>query len=438
MTEQANKSAPIDKSTRLMLGILLVVYIFNFLDRQIVNILAEPIRRDLNISDTQIGLLTGIAFALFYTVLGLPIARYADRPGTDRAKLIAGALAIWSGMTALCGLAQNFGQLLLARVGVGVGEAGCTPAAHSLIADSVPPERRASALAFYALGIPIGSLLGMLIGGILADTIGWRKAFLFVGTPGLLLAIVVMLLLRDPRRKRVLDARKPVVPVLGMGAAIKSLLLSRTYVLLLAAGSAASFLSYGKGTWTTIFFQRTHGLSASEVGFWFGIGGGIAGIAGTILGGWLADRFGRTDRRHVMTAPAIGMAIAAPMAYAAYFMTDWRLALLLLLLPTLLNSLYYGPTYSSAQGLVPLQARAMASAALLFCQNLIGLGLGPLFFGMLSDWFKPMAGEESVRWVLYGAAWLGLIPAFFFWRCSLRLNADLDRHGVNPEAEVFD
>ena len=438
MSGPANKSAPIDKSTRLMLGILLVVYIFNFLDRQIVNILAEPIRRDLNISDTQIGLLTGIAFALFYTVLGLPIARYADRPGTDRAKLIAGALAIWSGMTALCGLAQNFGQLLLARVGVGVGEAGCTPAAHSLIADSVPPERRASALAFYALGIPIGSLLGMLIGGILADTIGWRKAFLFVGTPGLLLAIVVMLLLRDPRRKRVLDARKPVVPVLGMGAAIKSLLLSRTYVLLLAAGSAASFLSYGKGTWTTIFFQRTHGLSASEVGFWFGIGGGIAGIAGTILGGWLADRFGRTDRRHVMTAPAIGMAIAAPMAYAAYFMTDWRLALLLLLLPTLLNSLYYGPTYSSAQGLVPLQARAMASAALLFCQNLIGLGLGPLFFGMLSDWFKPMAGEESVRWVLYGAAWLGLIPAFFFWRCSLRLNDDLDRHERSPEAQVFD
>lgn len=438
MSEPAGKSGPIDQSTRLMLGILLVVYIFNFLDRQIVNILAEPIRRDLHLSDTQIGLMTGIAFALFYTVLGLPIARYADRPGTDRAKLIAGALAIWSGMTAVCGLAQNFGQLLLARIGVGVGEAGCTPAAHSLIADSVPPERRASALAFYALGIPIGSLLGMVIGGILADTIGWRKAFLFVGTPGLLLAVMVILFLRDPRHKQVLNARKPAVPVLGMGVAIKSLLLSRTYVLLLAAGSAASFLSYGKSTWTTIFFQRTHGLSASEVGSWFGIGGGIAGIAGTILGGWLADRYGKIDRRHVMTAPAIGMAIAAPMAYAAYFMTDWRLALGLLLLPTLLNSLYYGPTYSSAQGLVPLQARAMASAALLFCQNLIGLGLGPLFFGMLSDWFKPMAGEESVRWVLYGAAWLGLIPAFFFWRCSLRLNADLDRHVAHPDAGTFD
>jgi MFS transporter, Spinster family, sphingosine-1-phosphate transporter len=416
------------RATRLMLWLLLIVYIFNFLDRQIVNILAEPIRHDLGLSDTQIGLMTGIAFALFYTVLGLPIARYADKPSTDRGRLIAIALAIWSVMTALCGLAQNFAQLLLARIGVGVGEAGCTPAAHSLIADSVPAERRASALAFYALGIPIGSLLGMLVGGFLADTIGWRKAFLFVGTPGVLLAVITTLFLRDPRRSRVFEARHTTVPVLGMGAAIKSLLLSRTYVLLLVAGSAASFLSYGKGTWTTIFFQRTHGMSASEVGFWFGLGGGAAGIAGTFLGGWLADRYGKTDRRHVMTAPAIGMAIAAPMSFAAYFMTEWWSALLLLLVPTLLNSLYYGPTYSSAQGLVPLQARAMASAALLFCQNLIGLGLGPLFFGMLSDGFRPYAGEESVRWVLYGAAWLGLIPAFFFWRCSLRLNTDLDRH----------
>jgi MFS transporter, Spinster family, sphingosine-1-phosphate transporter len=431
MTEQtlgATERAETARATRLMLWLLLIVYIFNFLDRQIVNILAEPIRRDLGLSDTQIGLMTGIAFALFYTILGLPIARYADRPGTDRGKLIAMALAIWSAMTALCGLAQNFAQLLLARIGVGVGEAGCTPAAHSLIADSVEPAKRSSALAFYALGIPIGSLLGMLIGGFLADTIGWRKAFLFVGTPGLLLAVVVWVFLRDPRRNRLMESKRPTVPVLSMGAAIKSLMTSRAYVLLLVAGSAASFLSYGKTTWTTIFFQRTHGMSPSEVGFWFGVGGGAAGIAGTFLGGWLADHYGKTDRRHVMTAPAIGMAIAAPMAFAAYFMTQWWLALLLLMIPTLLNSLYYGPCYSSAQGLVPLQARAMASAALLFCQNLIGLGLGPLFFGMLSDWFKPMAGEESVRWVLYGAAWLGLIPAFFFWRCSLRLNTELDRH----------
>jgi predicted MFS family arabinose efflux permease len=418
-------------SPRLLLWLLLVVYIFNFIDRQIVNILAEPIARDLDLSDTQIGLMTGIAFALFYTVLGLPIARYADRPSSNRIGIISISLAIWSAMTAVCGLAQNFWQLLLARVGVGVGEAGCTPSAHSLIADSVPKERRASALAFYALGIPVGSLLGVLIGGLLADSVGWRSAFMFVGLPGVFLAIVVMLVLREPRRDPAFIAMRAAsaAPVtLSNREALAAIFSSPAFILLLVAGSSASFLSYGKATWTLIFFQRTHGLTPGEVGFWFGIWGGAAGIAGTWLGGWLADRYGATNRRHVMTAPAIGMAIAAPMAFVAYLMTDWRVSLAVLMIPTLLNSLYYGPTYSSVQGLVRPEARAIASATLLFFQNLIGLGLGPLFFGMLSDGIKPMAGDESVRWVLYGAAFLGLIPAFFFWRCSLRLNAELDRH----------
>ena len=413
------------RSAQAMLWILLIVYIFNFLDRQIVNILAEPIARDLNLSDTQIGLMTGIAFALLYTVLGLPIARYADRPGTDRGRLIAVALAVWSAMTALCGMAQNFVQLLLARVGVGIGEAGCTPAAHSLIADRVPAERRASALAFYALGIPIGSLLGMLIGGFLADTLGWRKAFMVVGLPGVLLAIIVAVMLKDrdrPQRGGGDAAAE------SMWASVRTVLQSRAMVLLLIAGSSASFLSYGKTTWTTIFFQRSHGMTPGEVGFWFGLWGGLAGVAGTWLGGWLADRYGRKARRHLMTAPAIGMVVAVPLAIGAYFSTDWHIALMLLMVPTLLNSLYYGPTYSSVQGLVPLRSRAMASAILLFCQNLIGLGLGPLFFGMLSDVLQPRFGEDSVRYVLYGAACLGLVPAFFFWRSSLRLDEELDRH----------
>ena len=420
-----------DTSPRLVLWLLLIVYIFNFIDRQIVNILAEPIARDLDLSDTQIGLMTGIAFALLYTVLGLPIARYSDRPTTNRIGLISVSLAVWSTMTALCGLAQNFYQLLLARVGVGVGEAGCTPAAHSLIADIVPKERRASALAFYALGIPIGTLLGMLIGGQLADRLGWREAFMVVGLPGIVLAVILMLVLRDPRRGAAMIAARAAATaprVLTNREALTAILGSRAFVLLLVAGTAASFLSYGKGTWITIFFQRTHGLSPGEVGFWFGIWGGAAGIAGTFLGGWIADRYGHTNRRHVLTAPAIGMAIAAPMSFAAFFATDWRIGLALLMIPTMLNALYYGPTYSSVQGLVRPEARALATAILLFCQNLIGLGLGPLFFGMLSDGIKPLVGDDSVRWVLYGSAWLGLIPAYFFWRCSLRLNAELDRH----------
>jgi predicted MFS family arabinose efflux permease len=412
--------------TRTLLWVLLVVYIFNFLDRQIVNILAEPISRDLDLNDTQIGLMTGLAFAVFYTFLGLPLARFADKPSTDRTRLIAASLSVWSAMTALCGLASSFWQLLLARIGVGIGEAGCTPSAHSLIADKVEPERRASALAFYALGIPIGSLLGMAIGGSLADTIGWRKAFLFVGLPGIALALVVIMLTRDRAR--------PVRPASQGGSesfmtVLRVLFASRGYVLLLVAASSAAFLSYGKTTWITIYFQRYHGLSTGETGWWFGVGGGLAGVLGTWLGGWLADRYGAVNRRHQMTAPAIGMAIAAPMSFAGILVGEWQTALILLIFPTLLNTLYYGPTYAATQGLVALRHRAMASAVLLFCQNLIGLGLGPLFFGMLSDWLKPLAGEESVRWVLFGAAWLGLVPALFYWRCSLRLNAELDKQG---------
>ncbi|GAA0765643.1 putative MFS family arabinose efflux permease [Erythromicrobium ramosum] len=419
------------QSVRITLWILLVVYVFNFIDRQIVNILAEPIARDLDLSDTQIGLMTGLAFALFYTVLGIPIARFADRGTTSRPKVIAVALAVWSAMTALCGLAQNFAQLLLARIGVGVGEAGCTPPAHSLISDMVPPERRASALAFYSLGIPVGTLLGMIIGGTLADHVGWREAFVIVGLPGVALALVVLFVIKDPRHSNAaaILRGKNQPAALPLGQAVAEVMRSRAFVLLLFAGSAASFLAYGKTTWTTIFFQRTHDLTPGQVGLWFGLLGGVAGILGTWAGGYLADRFGAKNRRHVLSAPAIGMALAVPLAIAAYHAPSWPLALALLFIPTVCNSFYYGPTYSAAQGLVPVRARAIAAASLLFFQNLIGLGLGPLFFGMLSDWLQPTYGADSVRYVLYGAAILGLVPAFFFWRCGLRLNEELDQKG---------
>lgn len=427
----AAQSATTHSSLRATLWILLIVYIFNFIDRQIVNILAEPIALELGLSDTQIGLMTGLAFALFYTALGLPIARYSDRATTNRPRLIAIALTTWSAMTALCGLAQNFYQLLLARIGVGVGEAGCTPPAHSLISDLVPPEKRSSALAFYSLGIPIGTLLGMMIGGLLADWVGWRMAFLIVGLPGVGLALLVHFVLREPRKEMAatLEAHRAPPPEISLWASVRTVMQSRAFVLLLLAGSTAAFLAYGKTTWTTIFFQRTHGMTPGEVGFWFGIISGAAGIFGTWLGGYLADRFGARNRRHVLTAPAVAMAVAAPIAFLAYQASTWQVALVLLIIPTLCNSIYYGPTYSAAQGLVPLRARAIAAAVLLFFQNLIGLGLGPLFFGMLSDLLQPVYGEESVRYVLYGAAFLGLVPAFFFWRCSLRLQEELDQKG---------
>jgi MFS family permease len=412
-----------------MLFALLLVYILNFLDRQIVNILAEPIKGELGLSDTQLGLLAGPAFAVFYAVLGIPIARYADNAKTNRVWLISICLAVWSGMTAICGVAQNFVQLALARIGVGVGEAGCTPAAHSLIADSVPPEKRSSAIAFFGLGIPIGGLLGLIIGGVVNDQYGWRIALMLVGTPGILLAFILPLIIRDPRRcadsAHFDTAGSPVKAKLSIKDAVREVFASKAYLYVFIAASFTAFLSYGKGLWTISFFIRSHGLSTTEAGLAMAVALGISGIIGTWLGGKMADVFGKRDKRHILTLPAIGMAIAAPILFAGYWAEDWRVAVALLILPTILNSAYYGPAYGCVQGLVRPEARAIAASLVVFGQNLIGLGMGPLLFGMLSDWLQPMAGDESVRWVLYGAAWLGLIPAFFFWRASLRLNAEL-------------
>lgn len=420
---------PAFTNPKLMLWILMIVYVLNFLDRQILNILAEPIKSDLGLSDTQLGLLAGPAFAVFYAVLGVPIARYADNPRTNRVWLISACLAVWSGMTAICGVAQNFVQLALARVGVGVGEAGCTPAAHSLIADSVPPEKRSSAIAFFGLGIPVGSLLGLVIGGVINDQYGWRIALMLVGAPGLLLAVLLPVLLRDPRRcadsAHFSAAASNNMAALSIKDAIREAFSSKAYLYVFIAASFTAFLSYGKGLWTISFFIRSHGLSTTEAGLSMAVALGVSGIIGTWLGGKMADVFGKRDKRHILTLPAIGMAVAAPILFAGYYAEDWRVAVALLIVPTILNAAYYGPAYGCVQGLVRPEARAIAASLVVFGQNLIGLGMGPLIFGVLSDWLQPMAGAESVRWVLYGAAWLGLIPAFFFWRASLRLKAEM-------------
>ncbi|MFM7028342.1 MAG: spinster family MFS transporter [Chakrabartia sp.] len=421
MTQSSVSQSGSAAGIRQLMWVLLIVYILNFLDRQIVNILAEEISQDLGLSDTQIGLMTGLAFALFYTFLGIPIARYVDRPHTNRAHVITVSLGIWSAMTAACGFAQNFIQLLLARIGVGVGEAGCTPAAHSLITDAVPAEKRSSAMAFYGMGISIGGLIGMVVGGALNDLYGWRQAFYAVSIPGILFALVLPLLLRDPGRHALRAQAAPVEPFL---IALRDIATNRSFVLVLLGASFTAFLSYGKGVWVVILFQRDFGLSAGQTGLWLGVITGLAGMFGTWLGGALADRFGQRDRKYILAAPAIGMTLAAPILFAAYWVSDWRWALALLIVPTALNYFYYGPSYALAQQLVKPTQRAVATSLVVFGQNLIGLGLGPLFFGLLSDAFKPLAGTDSVRWVLYGAAWLGLLPAFFFWRASKRLARD--------------
>jgi MFS family permease len=425
------------------MGLLLLIYVMNFVDRQVVNILAEPIKRELGLLDWQIGAMSGLAFALFYTVLGLPIARMAERG--HRPYIIASALAVWSLFTALCGLTQNFVQLLLARIGVGVGEAGCTPPAHSLITDYVPKEKRASALAFYAMGTPLGSLVGLGLGGVIADAYGWRMAFIVCGVPGVVLAIVAALTLVEPRirataaelRQRA-EAMRDARP---FREAMATLRRKRTFWLVSFAAAVKAFIGYGQAPFAASFFYRAHGeeiaalaaqfglQSGGFIGLSLGLMAGLGGAAGAFMGGVIADKYGGRDYRAYVSVPAIASLAVIPI-YAAGIMAPSALfALGCLLLGSVLGTLWYGPVYATAQTIVPPHMRATASAILLFIINLIGLGLGPLAVGALSDVLGLGFGlgeAEGVRYALLISSFTGLIAAALFWMARKTIRAEME------------
>lgn len=420
---------------RYALTVLLVIYILNFLDRQIVAILAEPIKRDLKLADWQLGVMTGLAFALFYTVLGIPIARFAETG--HRPRIIAVSAGLWSLFTLACGLAQNFAQLVLCRIGVGIGEAGCTPPAHSLITDYTPREKRASALAFYALGTPLGGLLGLALGGLIADAYGWRTAFLFAGLPGLLMALVAWTTLVEPRRQINADlaairAARP--PFKIAMAEIRS---KRTFWLIAFAAAIKAFIGYGAAAFLAPFFFRNHAaeLSAIATGFGLGVTGflgvalgivlGLTGAIGTWMGGWLADKYGARDLRAYVSIPAISTLMGIPFYIVGLLTESAVTALVLFAFPPILNTLWYGPGYAAVQGLVRPQTRATASAVLLFVINLIGLGLGPLGVGAVSDFISGSMGlgaAEGIRWSLMIFVLFGAVASGLFWlaRSSIR------------------
>jgi len=413
---------------RYALSLMLGIYILNFLDRQVINILAEPIKRDLNLADWQIGMMSGLAFALFYTVLGVPIARFAET--RNRPFIIAGALTVWSAFTALCGLAQNFVQLCLFRIGVGVGEAGCTPPAHSLITDYVPKSKRASALAFYSMGVPLGSLLGMAMGGIVADAYGWRVAFFVAGLPGVLFALVTFFTLKETRSRLKADVAAASAAQPRFGQAMKLLASKRTFWLLAFAAALKSFISYGQAPFVASFFLRNHteqvaslaaAFNLQSVGFLglaLGIISGIFGAISSVLGGWIADKTSAGDVRNSMLAPALAVLVSVPVFILALQVEDARAALAILIIPYLLNYFWYGPVYGTTQGIVPPNMRATAAAILLFVINLIGLGLGPLAVGLLSDYVSVGLGlgpAEGIRWALIIASCFGVLSAALFW-----------------------
>jgi MFS family permease len=423
--ETASSGAPprvSDPYRAYVLGLLLVVYVFNFLDRQILTILLEPIKQEFALNDTQLGLLGGLAFAFFYTLLGIPIAMWADR-GT-RTNIIALALFVWSVMTAVTGLATSFATVLLARIGVGIGEAGGSPPSHSILADYFPPERRGFALGVYAAGIPIGSAIGALAGGWIGAYFGWRTAFTVVGLPGILLALVVVLTLREPRR-----GQSDGVAVVGdaekLGDVLRFLLRLRSFRHLAFAAALHGFYGYGAANFVPSFFARVHEIPLGMRGTLFAIillSGGI----GNIAGGKLADRHGARDARWYMWVPGLATLAGVPAAAAFYLWPTPYVAVALGCLPTILGQMYLGPTFALTQTLVRPRMRALASALLLFILNLIGLGGGPTFVGWLSDRLTPSFGAEAVRYaLLYTVVGGALWATFHYWAGARTLREDL-------------
>jgi MFS family permease len=394
VTGQAAISAA---ARRYALGILALVYMFNFIDRQILAILLPAIREEFEVSDAWLGFLTGPAFAMFYIILGIPIARYADRH--NRRNLIAFAVALWSGMTALSGLVSNFAQLALARVGVGIGEAGCSPPAHSMIADYYPPEQRSTAMGIYTVGISAGIMLAYLLGGWVAQNIGWREAFLVVGLPGLLLALIVRTTVAEPGRghsegREAVGARPPWV------ATMRFLWSRPSFVQMTIAAGLSSFVGYSVINFMPSFLVRSFGMDVATLGLWLGPILGIAGGTGFFLGGYIADHLGKTSYRKSLNFIGLTVLLTA-VPYALMFLSgSWTAAILLFVVPACTANVYLAPVLAQAQSLVPLRMRAVTAAIALLIINVIGLLLGPQLTGILSTLLVPYFGEEAIRYSL--------------------------------------
>ena len=375
-----------------LLLMLVLINTCNFVDRTLLGVLAPAIKKELLLTDTQIGMLGGLMFAIFYTTLGLPIARFAER--NSRVKLMAVCVAIWSVMTAVCGLAQNFAQLALARVGVGIGEAACAPGSQSLISDTFPLSRRTTALAVYSLGIPFGSLIGAISGGWIAQHMHWRTAFFIVGLPGVLLALLTLTLKEPPRGKREAEGKPVEVPPLS--AVVKTLLRKKSVLWVLLGGSVGAAATYGILTFSAIFFVRRFGLDYAKAGLMTGLVTSLPMVVSNLGGGILADWFARKDGRGYAWASVIGMVIAAPLFLVGFMQGNLPAAVTFLVLAGIFQQSYLAPTYAIANTAVEPRMRATSVAVFSFSWNLVGLGFGPMVVGALSDHYDAaLAASRS-------------------------------------------
>ena len=395
-----------ERQRKLGLFALLIVSAFNYIDRTILSILQIPIKDELGLTDGQLGALTGLAFALFYATLSLPVARLADR--YNRRAIVAVSIALWSAMTATCGLATGFASLAFFRIGVAIGEAGSVPASVSIIADYYPAERRASALATWGLALPIGLLFGYSATGWLATEVGWRNSFYIIGGLGVALAPVTYLLITEPVRGRFEEAKNVPEDVPPLGRALSFFWHNPAYRILVAAGMLHGFSQYAMMTWNAPFFSRTHGLTLTQVASLMALLGGVAGAIGIYASGILADRLGMRDARWRVWVIGISVAATVPAAIAQYLAPSLTGAIAAAVVASILMTAYYGPLVAATQSVTPSNMRALSQAVLLLVFNLFGLGLGPLTAGLLSDWLNSSFGTDSLRYSLI----ICLVPSF--------------------------
>jgi MFS transporter, Spinster family, sphingosine-1-phosphate transporter len=411
----------------VLLGTLLTILAFNYVDRLAFGLVLQDIKDDLDLSDTQLGLLSGFAFAVFYSVMGVPIARWADRG--NRVTIITITTALWSAAVALLGAATSFVHLLLIRVGIAVGEAGCIPPAHSLIADHFSRTERPRAVAIYMLGKPLSMVIGYLLAGWINELYGWRMTFMFLGLPGLALAVWAAWVLKEPRRDSSLSSSVRVASH-AMPASLWTVcttLWSRAaFRHLLFCFALATFFNYGVGQWQPAFFIRSFGFETGELGTWFAFIWGGGGLLGTYLGGMLASRYAARNERLQLKATSAMYASFALVSTLTYLCPNAYLALGLMAIAAVGGYMINAPLFATIQTLVPEHMRAQSIALIYLCANFVGMGLGPLAAGALSDLFQPWAGGESLRYALLvlcpGYAWAG----WHLWRASTTVMRDLE------------
>jgi len=402
-----------------VLVMLTLVYVFNFADRQILVILQESIKKELQLSDTELGLLSGFIFAIFYVTLGIPIAQYADRG--NRRNIVAGSLGLWSIMTAISGFAGNFIQMLLARIGVGIGQAGESPAAHAMISDYFPPEKRSAALSIYSMGLYIGILIAFLMGGYLNQHFGWRTAFPAMGVPGIIFSLLFYFTVKEPK-KGATDLRETTSgKSYTLKNALKLLFSNKIFLYLAIAIALHMFCIFALLNWAPSFLSRLHGMNNIHIGVSLGLIFGVSGAIGTYVRKILTDRLGKRDKRHHLKVPAYSILISIVFTTGALFFQNNYLTLFCLGVSAFLQSMYLGPFIAVAHSLVPAPMRALNSAIVLFILNFFGLGFGPLVVGIISDLLEPSLGIESLRWALSIILLVNVVSATLFFAASRKI-----------------